>query len=73
MGQKISSKIREQLGIFNTKEKLTQYKINWREHIQRMNEKTTKKITNLKEEEIQEDHKRDGEMIFLEKGIGHGA
>ena len=31
-----SSDIREQLGIFNNKDKLTQYKINWREHIQRM-------------------------------------
>ena len=26
--------IREQLGIFNINDKLTQYEINWREHIQ---------------------------------------
>ena len=31
-----SSDIREQLGIFNINDKLTQYKINWRQHIQRM-------------------------------------
>ena len=30
-----NSDIREQLGIFNINDKLTQYKINWREHIQR--------------------------------------
>ena len=35
---KNSSDIREQLGIFNIKDKLTQYKINWREHIQRMDD-----------------------------------
>jgi hypothetical protein len=33
-GKKISSDIRKQLGIFNIEVKLTQYKINWREHIQ---------------------------------------
>jgi hypothetical protein len=31
-----STNIREQLGIFNINDKLPQYKINWREHIQRM-------------------------------------
>ena len=52
--QKTSSDIREQLGIFNINDKLTQYKINWREHIQRMdgNRLPPKKITNLKGEEI---------------------
>ena len=35
---KKSSDIREQLGIFNINDKLTQYKINWREHIQRMDD-----------------------------------
>ena len=30
---KKSSDIREQLDIFNINDKLTQYKINWREHI----------------------------------------
>ena len=33
-----SSDIREQLGIFNINDKSTQYKINWREHIQRMDD-----------------------------------
>ena len=37
-GQKRSSDIREQLGIFNINDKLTQHKINWSEHIQRMDD-----------------------------------
>ena len=37
--KKRSSDIREQLAIFNINPKLTQYKINWREHIQRMDDK----------------------------------
>ena len=52
---KRSSDIREQLGIFNINDKLTQYKINWWEHIQRMDEKRLPKkfeITNLTGEEI---------------------
>ena len=36
--KKRSSDIREQLGIFNINDKLTQYKINWRQHIQRMDD-----------------------------------
>ena len=36
-GQK-SSDIREQLGIFNINDKLTQYKINLRQHIQRIDD-----------------------------------
>ena len=35
--KKRSSDIREQFDIFSINDKLTQYKINWREHIQRMN------------------------------------
>ena len=35
-GKTRSSDIREQLGVFNINEKLTKYKMNWREHIQRM-------------------------------------
>jgi hypothetical protein len=35
---KKSSDIREQLDIFNINDKLTQYEINWREHIQRMDD-----------------------------------
>ena len=34
--KKRSADIREQLVIFNINDKLTQYKINWRGHIQRM-------------------------------------
>ena len=36
--KKISSDIREQFGIFNIKDKLTQYKINWRGQLQRMDD-----------------------------------
>jgi hypothetical protein len=36
--KKKSTDIREQLGIFNINDKLTPYKINLREHIQRMND-----------------------------------
>ena len=36
--KKRNSDIREQLGIFNINDKITQYKINWREHIQRMDD-----------------------------------
>ena len=38
LDKKKSSDIREQLGIFNINDKLTQHKINWREHIQRMDD-----------------------------------
>ena len=34
--KKRSTNIWEQLGIFNINDKLAQYKINWREHVQRM-------------------------------------
>ena len=44
LGQKKNSDIREQLGIFKFKDKLTQYKINWIEHIQRIDDKLLKKI-----------------------------
>ena len=51
--EKRSSDISEQLSIFNINVKLTQYKINWREHIQRMDDtRLLKKNTNLKGEEI---------------------
>ena len=36
--KKISCDIREQFGIFNINDKLMQYKINWREHIQRIDD-----------------------------------
>ena len=38
LGKKRSSDIRKQLGVFNINDKLTQYKMNWREHIQRMDD-----------------------------------
>jgi hypothetical protein len=52
---KRSNDIREQLGIFNINDKLMQYKIHWREHIQRMDDNRLPKkvqITNLKGKEI---------------------
>ena len=46
--KKRSSDIREQLGTFNINDKLTQYKINWRERIQRMDDcQTTQKNAKL--------------------------
>ena len=50
--EKKRSHVREQLGIFNINHKLRQYKINWRKHIQRMDDNRLPKITNLKGEEI---------------------
>ena len=43
LDKKRSSDIREQLDIININDKLTQYKINWREHIQRMNDNRLQK------------------------------
>jgi hypothetical protein len=40
---KKSSDILEQLGIFNINDKLTQYKINWRQQIQRMDDNRPQK------------------------------
>ena len=49
--RKRSSDIREQLGIFNINDKLTQYNINWREHVQRVDDnRLSKKILNYKRE-----------------------
>ena len=50
MGEKISSEIREHLDIFNINDKLTQYKINWREHTQRMDDNRLLKKLNYKPE-----------------------
>jgi hypothetical protein len=41
--KKRSSVIRKQLSIFNINDKLTQYKINWRENTQRMDDKKNPK------------------------------
>ena len=74
LGQKISSDIREQMGIFNINNKLMQYKINWREHIQRMTTDYPKKI-NYKPE----GRRNIGRPLtrweddFEEEGIGQGA
>ena len=38
LDKKRSSDLREHLGIFNINDKLTQYKINWREHMQIMDD-----------------------------------
>jgi hypothetical protein len=42
--KKRSIDIREQLGIFNINDKLTKNEINWREHIQRMDNTLLKKF-----------------------------
>ena len=38
------------MGIFNINDKLTQYKINWRKHIQRMEDNRLQKKLNYKPE-----------------------
>ena len=73
--KKISSDIREQLGIFNINDKLTEYKINWRENIQRMMTDYPKKILNYKPEgrrniEIPQTRWEDD---FQEEETGQGA
>ena len=50
LDKKGSSDIREQFGIFNINDKLTQYKINWREHLQRRDDKQTTQKKNYKPE-----------------------
>ena len=76
LGQKRSSDIREQLGIFNINHKLTQYKINWMEHIQRMDDnRLPKKKLNCKPEgrrNIGRPQPR-WEDDFREEGTGQGA
>ena len=72
---KRSSDIREQLRILNINDKLTQYKINWREHIQIMNDKRLpKKILNYKLEGSRntERPERRWEDDFREEGTGQG-
>ena len=76
LDKKRSSDIREQLGIFNTNNKLTQYKTNWREHIQRMDDNRLPKIIfNYKPEgrrNIGRPQTR-WEDDFREEGTGQGA
>ena len=66
--------MREQLGIFNINDNLTQYKINWRKHIQGMDDNRLSK-KNYKPEgrrNIGRTPKRSGDD-FREKGTGQGA
>jgi hypothetical protein len=76
LDKKRNSDIRKQLYIFNINDKLTQYKINWREHIQRMNDNIIPKtILNCKPEgrrNIERPQAR-WEDDFWEEGIGQGA
>ena len=69
LDQKRNNNIREQLGIFNINDKITQYKINWSEHIQRMDDnRLPKKNFNYKPEGRRNIGRpqRDGE-IFSER------
>ena len=74
--KKRSSDIREQLGIFSIKDKLTQYNINWREHIQRVDDnRLPKNILNYKLEgrrNIGRPQTR-WEDDFRDEGTGQGA
>ena len=45
--KKRSSGIRDQFGIYNINDKLMHYKINWRKHIQRMDDNRLPKNFNL--------------------------
>ena len=69
----ISSDIREQLGIFNINNKLMQYKINWREHIQIMDDNRLHRKLKCKPE----GRRNIGSTLtrweddFREEGIGH--
>ena len=73
---KRSNDIREQLGIFNINDKLMQYKIHWREHIQRMDDnRLPQKILNYKPEgrrNLERPLTR-WEDVFREEGTGQGA
>jgi hypothetical protein len=73
--KKISADIRVQLGIFNINDKLRQYKINWREHIHRMDDNRLPKNVNYKPEgrrNIGRPRTR-WEDVFREEGTGQGA
>ena len=76
MDKKRSSDIREQLGIFNINDKLTQYEINWREHVQIMDDnRLPKTILSYKPEgrlNIGRPQMR-WEGDFREEGTGQGA
>ena len=69
------SYVREQLGNFNISSKLTQHKINWRKHIQRMYDRLAKTILNHRPE----GRKNIGTILtrwendFREEGTGQEA
>ena len=76
--KKRSSDIREQLGIFNINDNLMQYKINWREHIQIMED------NRLQKQKQKLNYKSDGRRSigrpqtswgddFREEGTGQGT
>ena len=74
--KKRNSDIREHLGIFNVNDKLTQYEIKWREHMQRMDDnRLPEKILNYKPEgrrNIRGPQTRWGDD-FQEEGTGQGT
>ena len=75
--KKRNSDIREHLDIFNINDKLTQYKLNWREHIQNngWQQTTPKKKLNYKAEGRRNigRPKTRWEDDFQEEGRGQGA
>ena len=74
--KKRNSNIREQLGIFNINEKITQYKINWREDIYKEWMTTDyPKILNSKPEGRRNIGRPQGRWgdDFREEGTGQGA
>ena len=74
LDKKTSGDIREQLGIFNINDKLIQYKINWRELIQRMVDNRLPKKKKYKSEgrrNIGRPQTRWDD--FREEGTGQGA
>ena len=70
--KKIITDIREQLSIYNINDKLKQFKIHWREHIQRMddNRLPKKKLQTRRKKKYR---KTTNEMDFQEEGTGQGA
>ena len=72
---KRSSDVRKQLGIVNINEKLTQYKVNWREHIQTIDDNRLPKKKKYKPEgrrNIGRPQTR-WEDDFREEGTGQGV
>ena len=68
--KKTSSDIRKRLGIFNINDKLTQYKINWREHIQRMDDNRLPKTNGIRREKNYRKTPNEIKNNFREEGTG---